>query len=363
MIVSAWKVFPSRPDLALHPGKPTPDHLEDLPDPLTSTSPRAATLARATARSDHPSMQALLDQMCAIAARHTRDGRNDTPIPGLALMRASGPSGLNPGVFEPMFCLVLQGAKAVTIGERQLDYDPASYFIASLELPANGRIVEASPERPYLSLSLRLSRDGLAALLADVPTPPERAADAPGRSATTQGFDVSPVTADLLEPACRLLALLDAPGDIAVMAPLVERELLYRLLRGPQAATLRQIATADSRLACVRRAIGWIRRYYDQPLRIEDLAKLAGMSPASFHRHFRAATAMSPLQFQKSLRLQEARRLLVTSRSVAGAGFAVGYESASQFSREYARQFGAPPAKDAQRLRGDPALAAATGVV
>ena len=307
-------------------------------------------------------MQDHLDRMRDIVARHAADGRNDTPVPGLALFRSPAPTSLTAGVFEPMFCLIIQGSKAVTIGERQVHYDPKGYFIASLELPASGRIIEASPDRPYLSLSLRLCRETLAGLLADVPAPPERP-DAPGRSATTQGFDVSPVTADLLEPACRLLALLDAPGDIPVMAPLVERELLYRLLRGPQAATLRQIATADSRLACVRRAIGWIRRYYDQPLRIEDLAKLAGMSPASFHRHFRAATAMSPLQFQKSLRLQEARRLLVTSRSVAGAGFAVGYESASQFSREYARQFGAPPARDAQRLRGDPALAAATGVV
>lgn len=301
-------------------------------------------------------MQDHLDRMRDIVARHAADGRNDTPVPGLALFRSPAPTGLSPGVFDPMFCLVLQGAKQVTIGERTLQYDPAGYFIASLELPAAGRIVEASAERPYLSLSLRLSRDGLAALLADVPAPQERP------DAQTQGFDVSPVTADLLEPACRLLALLDAPGDIAVMAPLVERELLYRLLRGPQAATLRQIATADSRLACVRRAIGWIRRYYDQPLRVDDLAKLAGMSPASFHRHFKAATAMSPLQFQKSMRLQEARRLLVTSRSVAGAGFAVGYESASQFSREYARQFGAPPARDAQRLRGDPALTSAGGV-
>lgn len=300
-------------------------------------------------------MELHLDRMRAIAARHASDGRTDTPIPGLALFRAPAPTGLAAGVFEPMFCLVLQGAKEVTIGERTLRYDASGYFIASLDLPASGRICRASPEQPYMSLSLRLSREGLAALLADTPAP----ADGP----PAQGFDVSPVTAELLEPACRLLSLLDTPADIPVLGPLIERELLYRLLRGPQAATLRQIAVADSRLAQVRRAIGWIRGHFDQALRVEELARIAGMSPASFHRHFRAATAMSPLQFQKTLRLQEARRLLVASRSVAGAGFAVGYESASQFSREYARQFGAPPTRDAQRLRGEPATPSAIETV
>ena len=150
-----------------------------------------------------------------------------------------------------------------------------------------------------------------------------------------------------------MLALLDAPGDIPVLAPLIEREILYRLLQGPQGPVLRQIATGDSRLSRVRRAVEQIRSCYDQPLRIEDLASLAGMSPASFHRHFKAATAMSPLQFQKTLRLQHARSLLIASPDVSRAGYAVGYESASQFSREYARQFGAPPARDAVRLRGE----------
>jgi len=136
-----------------------------------------------------------------------------------------------------------------------------------------------------------------------------------------------------------------------VLAPMIEREILYRLLQGPQGGALRQIAHADSRLGQVRRAIGWIRNHFDQPLRVEALATLAGMSTASFHRHFKAATAMSPLQFQKNIRLQEARRLLVTKQDAARVGYAVGYESASQFSREYARQFGLPPARDAVRLR------------
>ncbi|MDB5468112.1 MAG: transcriptional regulator, partial [Phenylobacterium sp.] len=162
----------------------------------------------------------------------------------------------------------------------------------------------------------------------------------------------------LVDAWLRLLSLLDRPRDIRVLAPMLEREILYRLLQGPQAEVLRQVARADSRLSRVRRAIAWIRAHYDQQLRIAALAELAGMSPASLHRHFKAVTAMSPLQFQKSLRLQHARRLLMADQDAARAGYAVGYESASQFSREYARLFGAPPTRDAMRLRGDAAALA-----
>lgn len=292
-------------------------------------------------------MQDLLEPLRATALRHAAASRNATALPGLMIHRAEAPSGPMSGVYEPMLCLVLQGAKEVLIGDQVLRYDPQGYFIASLDLPATGRIVEASAARPYLAVSLRLSRDGLAALLPGVPAPPERP------DAQTQGFAVSPVTRDLIDPWTRLLALLDAPGDIPVLAPLIEREILYRLLQGPQGGVLRQIATGDSRLSRVRRAVEWIRIHFDRPMRIEDLADLAGMSAASFHRHFKAATAMSPLQFQKTLRLQHARSLLITSPDVGRAGYAVGYESASQFSREYARHFGAPPARDAVRLRGE----------
>ncbi|HEY2481307.1 MAG TPA: AraC family transcriptional regulator, partial [Caulobacteraceae bacterium] len=178
----------------------------------------------------------------------------------------------------------------------------------------------------------------------------------PRGEAQAAAFAVSPVTAQLLDPWLRLLGLLDTPQDIPVLAPLLEREILYRLLQGPQGGVLRQIAKADSRHAQVRKAIGWIRVHYDRPLRVGELAHLAGMSAASFHRHFRSATAMSPLQYQKNLRLQEARKLLMADQDAARAGYAVGYESASQFSREYARLFGAPPARDAGRLRPAEAL-------
>lgn len=287
-------------------------------------------------------MQEQLSRLRALALRHAATPAGPTAIPRLSAYTGTGTTPPISGLFEPKICLVLQGAKQIMIGEQVLRYDPATFFIASVELPVSGCIVEATPERPYIGLTLDLDRDALAALISEVP----------GRAeAETQAFAVSAVTPELLDPWCRLLGLLETPGDIAVLAPLIEREILYRLLCGPQGALLRQAAREDSRLAQVRRAICWIREHYDRPLKVEALCEIAGMSHASFHRHFRAATAMSPLQYQKSLRLQQARRLLVASTEAARAAYAVGYESASQFSREYTRMFGLPPARDAVRLR------------
>lgn len=292
-------------------------------------------------------MQDQLSHLRALAERHINGRRTETAIPRVAINVARQATGLMPGVFEPMFCLILQGAKEVMIADRVLRYDPAYYFIASVEVPASGRIVQASPEKPYIGVSMALDREGLAALLPDAPTATGRA------DAESAGFGVSPVTPLLLDPWLRLLRLLDTPQDIPVLAPLLEREILYRLLQGPQGHVLRQIALTDSRHSQIRRAIAWIRAHYNEPLRIDTLVGLAGMSTASFHRHFKAATAMSPLQYQKTLRLHQARRLLIANPDASQAGYAVGYESASQFSREYARLFGAPPARDALRLRTD----------
>lgn len=290
-------------------------------------------------------MNEQLSQLKELAVRHAAGRRRtEAAVPRVVISSANETTDLQSGVFEPMLCLVLQGAKEVTIGERKLRYDPATYFIATLDLPASGCIVEASAAKPYVGVSLSLDRETLAALISDTPV---------RNDASVSAFDTSPVTPPLLDAWLRLLQLLDAPQDIAVLAPMFEREILYRLLQGPQRGTLLQIATADSRLSQVRRAIGWIRSNFDQTLRIEALADMAGMSAASFHRHFKAATAMSPLQFQKNLRLQQARRLLMSNQDAARVGYQVGYESASQFSREYARLFGAPPARDAMRLRGD----------
>ncbi len=289
-------------------------------------------------------MQEHIERLRAQASRHAGQGTVETAIRSVAITLARQTTQRAIGVFQPRFCLVLQGAKEVTIGERRLRYDPNNYFIASLEVPASGCVIEASASHPYIGLSMALAPEALAALISDTPA---------GTDGETSSFAVSPVTTQLLDPWVRLMALLDAPQDIAVLAPMIEREILYRLLQGPQGPVLRQIARSDSRLGQVRRAVAWIREHYDQPLRIETLAELAGMSAASFHRHFKTATAMSPLQYQKCLRLQQARRLLIANQDATRAGYAVGYESASQFSREYARLFGLPPARDAVRLRSD----------
>ncbi len=288
-------------------------------------------------------MQNLLDRMCRRIARHTDGMRLETPVPRVGIGVAHQHSTPVTTLYEPMICVVLQGAKQVLIGNRLLRYGPATSFIASLELPATGCVIEAARDEPYVVASLALDRDALANLIADLP-PASTARPA-------AGFAVAPVTVDLLEAWDHLLALLDTPDDIPFLAPAREREVLYRLPQGAHGPTLRQVAREDSRLSQLRRAIGCIRRNFDQTLRTETLAEIAGMSVPSFHRHFKAATAMSPLQYQKTLRLQAARRLLTTNTDATRAAYAVGYDSTSQFSREYARLFGAPPVRDAGRLR------------
>jgi AraC-like DNA-binding protein len=289
-------------------------------------------------------MQEILDRMCRRVRLHADGMLLETPIPRVGLGVSAVGSVPVMTVYQPMVCMVLQGAKQVMIGDQVLRYDAASCFVASLELPATGCVIDASPDRPYVVASLALDRDTLASLLAELPAAPP-AQPAPG-------FGVAPVTAPLLAAWDQLLALLDTPGDIPFLAPAREREILYRLLQSGHGAMLRQIAREDSRLSQVRRAIDWIRRHFDQALPVGTLAGIAGMSVPSFHRHFKAATAMSPLQYQKTLRLQAARRLLTTSTDAARAAYSVGYESASQFSREYARFFGAPPSRDSARLHG-----------
>ncbi|UYY58579.1 AraC family transcriptional regulator [Sphingomonas sp. S2-65] len=282
-----------------------------------------------------------LSRLRGLVLRHIQLGTQHT-IPGARFHSATAPTAPVSGVYEPMLCVVLQGAKHVTIGDRTMRYDPSSYFVASVELPAAGWITEASPEHPYVALGITIDRAMLTDLIAQVPVQPD---------AATAGFAVNAVTPQLLGSVARLLDLLDNPGDAPVLAPMLHREILYRLLQCETGSTLCQIARADSRLSQVQRAIAWIRDNYDAPLSVDALATLAGMSKASLHRHFKAATAMSPLQYQKQLRLEAARRLLVGHTDAQRAAHHVGYESASQFSREYARMFGLPPARDAERLR------------
>jgi AraC-like DNA-binding protein len=290
-------------------------------------------------------MHDYLTELRSLLLRHAREPRTETTIPRVAVSRGHAITGPLTGLYAPMLCLVVQGAKSVVIGDRVLDYDPGNCFVTSVEVPATGRIVEAGADRPYLAISLILEP----ALIADVLRDLQVTADDPLQA----GFAVGPVTDDLVEAWARMIRLIDRPSDIPILAPMIEREILYRLIQGPWTRLLRQIACSDSRLSQIRRALVWIRAHFDQPLRIEDVADVAGMSLSTFHRQFKAATAMSPLRYQKMIRLQQARRrLVIENGEVTKVAYSVGYESPSQFSREYARQFGSPPTRDAARLRG-----------
>lgn len=290
-------------------------------------------------------MEEQIQALKALVLRHARGFSTETPIPRVELRVGHQPTGPVPDLYQPMLCCVLQGTKRASFGNETMEYRGASYLIATVQIPVRAAIVAASAEMPYLALSLRLSPSAVGALLMDLPAP----APVP---APSLGVGASPLTPELTEPVLRLLRLLDAPHDIPVLAPLIEREILYRLLHGPQADRLRQIGGADARFGQIRQAIARIRAHFAEPLRIDALAEDAGMSPSTLHRHFKAVTAMSPLQYQKAIRLQEARhRLLAEAASVGAVAHAVGYQSPSQFSREYARQFGHPPARDVAARR------------
>lgn len=234
---------------------------------------------------------------------------------------------------------------ASCLGKRVFAYDPETYLILSVELPLTSAVVEANRGQTYLGMSLAIERSILSPLILEVD------AAAPAKPLTA-GLTQSPLGADLLDPLLRFLRLLDRPADIPFLAPLIEREILFRLLRGPQASVLRQVATAGSRAARIERAATWIKENHAEPIRIEALADLASMSPSALHQHFKTLTTMSPVQYQKQIRLQEARRLMISGQfDMARIGFAVGYGNPSQFSREYRNAFGTTPKRDAVRLR------------
>ena len=274
------------------------------------------------------------------------DGAHATAIPRLFLHRASSPSVPLHTVYEPAVCFMAQGSKQAMAGERLFTYREGDYLIVSVDVPIVSQIIEATPHRPFLCLRLDLDRAVIGALMLESDV--ERA----GREPPGSSLAVSAMNDDLLDAAIRLLRLLGSPRDIPILAPLAEREILYRLLRGEQTSRMSQIAFAESKLQQVNRAIGWIKRNFRVPLRVETVASEARMSASALHQHFKTVTGMSPLQFQKQLRLQEARRLMLSEAADAAiAGHAVGYESPSQFSREYRRLFGAPPVRDIERLR------------
>jgi AraC-like DNA-binding protein len=251
-------------------------------------------------------------------------------------------------VTAPAFCVIAQGSKVMLLGDQQYRYDPAHYLLATAELPVVGQIVEASPECPYLSLRLELTPTLVGSVMAEAGHPPPRS------HPPVRALDVSPLDTELLDVVVRLVRLQDSPHDARFLAPLITREIIYRLLQGDQRGRLQQIATVGGYAHRIAEAIERIRKNFDQPLRIEDLAREVGMSVSGFHAHFKTVTALSPLQFQKQLRLQEARRLMLGERlDAATAGYRVGYDDAAYFNREYKRVFGAPPMRDAARLRND----------
>jgi AraC-like DNA-binding protein len=292
-----------------------------------------------------------MDELRAIVMR-AGDTWTATGLSRVAMVKAEACSDQ---MYEPMLHLVLQGTKSLSIGDQILHFEPATYFVVPVDLPALGQICSARPGIPYLALSLTFDPAVIAAMLADLGD------TAPAQTAPS--FSVCAAPTELIDAWLRLMRLIDRPAaEVAMLAPMIEREILFRVLQGPQGDVLRQISRADSRLSQIRRAVDWIRLHYADPIRIAPLAAMTGMSVAAFYRHFRAMTAMTPIQYQKRLRLLRARRLLLFEpRDAAAIGFSVGYESASQFSREYARLFGLPPVRDMARFKTPSELAVLTG--
>jgi AraC-like DNA-binding protein len=289
-----------------------------------------------------------LDELRTLLARHARpDGT--TAIDGVLISKVEQPSAPSTSMSGTVLALIAQGAKRLALGERVYEYRAGQYLVASVDMPVTGHFTEASPQRPALGFGLTLQPAAVAELLLQAGPGDIRRAG----GGAVPGIAVSDASDDLLDAVVRLLRLLDRPRDIAVLAPLFTREILWRLITGEQGATVRQLGLADSGLAHVARAVRWIRGHYRESFRVQDLAQASGMSVSAFHRNFQAVTAMSPIQFQKQIRLQEARLLLATRpNDVTGVGHSVGYDSPSQFSREYRRQFGAPPSHDAACPRG-----------
>ena len=288
----------------------------------------------------------LLDAVRRYADAHAgRDGAAPTPIPGLTAIRAAARTELSYQIQRPLVCLVLQGAKQVTTGSQSLTFRAGDSLVITADVPTVSQITEASLATPYYSLVLDLDPAVIATLAADMAA----SGDADGAPVRIESTD-----RDVADTAVRLMRLLDRPAALPVLQPARVREFLYWLLAGRHGAAIRRLGLPDSHVRRVARAVALLRAEYAQRLPVERLAEVAGMSPSAFHQHFRAVTSLSPLQFQKQLRLIEARRLMLAERANASqAANAVGYESVQQFTREYGRMFGAPPLRDTRRWLGE----------
>ncbi|QQE78235.1 AraC family transcriptional regulator [Alicyclobacillus sp. SO9] len=287
------------------------------------------------------------DVLAKLIERHTKeDGVHDTTIPSLFFIRHSNLIGPTYGVYEPSFCIVVQGTKEVWLGQERFRYSPTDYLVASVNLPVTAQVTEASADLPYLGFKLKFTPEQILEVLSESKVHIEP------HKTSKRGMYVSQMEPSLLDAVLRLVRLIDTPEDVSFLSPIFTKEILYRILQGQHGITLEQIAIEGSSAYRIKNAIEHIVNHFDRSVRIEELAHMVNMSVASLHRHFKEVTTMSPIQFQKQLRLQEARRLLLSkSTDATDVAFRVGYESPSQFSREYSRMFGLPPREDVMTLR------------
>jgi AraC-like DNA-binding protein len=276
-----------------------------------------------------------------ISAHILRDGRESSCISGLSLYRRSAPTNCTSAAYEPELIVFVQGEKQINVGETTLVCDKSTFLLTSIDMPVISQVTRASRVEPILALILRLDMPTIREIIS------KEEFQLAEQTSVTRGMVIGESSAELLGSCSRLLDLLDAPQDIPFMSDLIQREIFYRLLRGPQGKHLRAIATLGEQSNRTAKAVAWLRENYTKPLRVEELASIAQMGVSTLHHHFRSLTAMSPLQYQKQLRLHTARmRMLTDGLDAASAAFEVGYESPSQFSREYSRFFGQPPIRD-----------------
>jgi len=270
--------------------------------------------------------------------------KTDSGIPRVFMVKGKVPEHELSGMYEPMINLVLQGGKTLTIGDEVLRYNPANYFVMSIDVPGTGVLNQGKNGEPYLSVNLYIDPKILSEVIEALPDD--------SSNTLARGFSVCPMTDELFDAWVRMLRLIERPNEISALAPLYEREILYRVLQGPQGWLLREISNKNSAISKMRKAIKWIKDHFKEDFKIDELASIVGMSVTSLHRHFKAITNMSPIQYQKQMRLLEARRLMIQNGdSVTTVALEVGYESPSQFSREYSRFFGFPPSKDMVRIK------------
>ena len=321
----------------------------NVPVPAPNLPVCAFRLQAAGTWPQHACMDNQLNELRSLAAT-AENRRTETGIPRVAMVQGEIPEHMLAAVYDPMINVILQGSKSMTVGDRTLRYDPATYFVMSIELPAVGSVHPAESGEPYLAVSLTLDPVVLSTLFSDLPKPASRIESNPG-------FSVASMTSDLMNAWVRMLKLMGDPDAIAALAPVYEREIIFRVLQGPHGWMLREIAAPDSAMARVNMAIQWIRRDFAQPIGVERLAERASMSVSAFHHNFKSVTSTSPLQYLKTYRLHKARMMMMyDGLKASAAALRVGYESASQFSREFKRYFGVTPSDEIARARENNAL-------